>query len=52
MQNLTNSNKRPNPRIMGIEKGEEVHAKRICNIVNKIIKENFPNLKKVVHFQL
>jgi hypothetical protein len=31
---------------MGIEEGEEVQAKVICNIVNKIITENFPNLEK------
>jgi hypothetical protein len=29
---------------MGIEEGEEVQAKGICNIFNKIIIENFPNL--------
>jgi hypothetical protein len=29
---------------MGIE--EEVQAKGICSIYNKIIAENFPNLKK------
>jgi septal ring factor EnvC (AmiA/AmiB activator) len=52
MQDLTNSIKRPNLRIMGIEKGEEVHAKRICNIVNKTITENFQNLKKVLPFQV
>jgi chromosome segregation ATPase len=37
MQELTNSIKRPNLRIMGIEEGEEVQAKGICNIFNKII---------------
>jgi hypothetical protein len=31
---------RPNLRIMGIEEGEEVQAKRIHSIFNKIIKEN------------
>jgi hypothetical protein len=34
---------RPNLRIMGIEEGEEVQEKG-CNIVNKIIAENVPNL--------
>jgi hypothetical protein len=29
---------------MGIEEREEVQAKGICNIFNKIITENFPNL--------
>jgi hypothetical protein len=31
-------------RIMGIEEGEEVQAKGMHNIFNKIIIENFPNL--------
>jgi hypothetical protein len=31
---------------MGIEEGEEVQAKGMCNIFNKIITENFPNLEK------
>jgi hypothetical protein len=44
MQELTNSIKRSNLRIMGIEKGEEVQAKGIHNIVTKIILKNFPNL--------
>jgi hypothetical protein len=34
---------------MGIEEGE-VQAKGICNIFNKIITENFPNLKKTMPF--
>jgi hypothetical protein len=38
--------KRPNLRIMDIE--EEVQAKGIHNIFNKIITENFLNLKKVL----
>jgi hypothetical protein len=37
MQELTNSIKRTNLRIMGIEEGEEVQAKGMCNIFNKII---------------
>jgi hypothetical protein len=35
MQELTDSIKRPNVRIMGIEEGEEVQAKLIYNIFNK-----------------
>jgi hypothetical protein len=31
---------------MGIKKGEEVQAKGISNIFNKIIPENFPNLER------
>jgi hypothetical protein len=48
MQELTGSIKRPNLRVMGIEEGEEVQAKRMCNIFNKIITENFPNLEKPI----
>jgi hypothetical protein len=52
MQELTNSIKRPNLRIMGIEEGEEVQAKGISNIFNKIITENFPNLEKTMPIQV
>jgi chromosome segregation ATPase len=52
MQELTNSIKRQNLRIMGIEEGEDLQAKGIYNIVNKIITENFPNLKKTMPFQV
>jgi chromosome segregation ATPase len=48
MQELTNSIKRPNLSIMGIEEGEEVQAKGIRNIFNKVITENFPNLEKTM----
>jgi archaeosine-15-forming tRNA-guanine transglycosylase len=48
MQELTNSIKRPNLRIMDIEEGEEVQAKGIRNIFNKIITENFTNLEKAM----
>jgi hypothetical protein len=43
--------KRSNVIMMGIE-GEDVQAKRIHNIFNKIITENFPNLKKVMSIQI
>jgi hypothetical protein len=52
MQELTDSNKRLNLRIMGIEEGEEVQAKGMHNIFNKIITENFPNLKKTIPIQV
>jgi hypothetical protein len=48
MQELTDSIKRPNLRIMGIEEGEEVQAKGMRNIFNKIITENFPNIEKMM----
>jgi hypothetical protein len=52
MQELTDSIKRPNLRIMSIEEGEEVQAKGICNIFNISITENFPNLEKVLPIQV
>jgi predicted nuclease with TOPRIM domain len=52
IQELPNSIKRQNLRIMNIEEGEEVQAKGICNIFNKIITENFPNLKNVIAIQV
>jgi DNA-binding transcriptional ArsR family regulator len=51
MQELTASIKRPNLRIMGIE-GEEVQAKGIRNIFNKIITKNFPTLEKTMPIQI
>jgi hypothetical protein len=39
MQELTDSIKRLNLRIMGIEEGEEVREKGMHNIFNKIIRE-------------
>jgi hypothetical protein len=38
--------KTPNPLIMGVEEGEDKQTKGIDNIYNRIIVENFPNLKK------
>jgi hypothetical protein len=52
MQELTDSFKRPNLRIMSIEEGEEVQAKGICNTFNKIITENFPNLENTMPIQV
>jgi septal ring factor EnvC (AmiA/AmiB activator) len=51
MQELGNSIKRPNLRIMGIEE-EEVQTKGIHNVVNKIVTENFPHLKKDLPIQV
>jgi hypothetical protein len=52
MQELTDSTKSPNLRIMGIEEGEQVQVKGMCNIFNKIITENFPNLEKDIPIQM
>jgi hypothetical protein len=37
---------------MGIEEGEEVQAKGMHNIFNKIVAENFQNLKKDLPIQV
>jgi hypothetical protein len=37
---------------MCIEEGEEVQAKGMHNIFNKIITENFPNLEKDIPIQM
>jgi hypothetical protein len=52
MQELSDSIKRPNLGIKGIEEGEEVQAKGIHNIVSKIITENFPNQEKAMPIQV
>ncbi|ERE69936.1 LINE-1 type transposase domain-containing protein 1 [Cricetulus griseus] len=46
IQEIWDTVKRPNLRIIGIEEGEETLLKGTENIFNKIIEENFPNLQK------
>ena len=43
--------KRTNLRIIGIEEGEEIQLKGTENIFNKIIEENFPNLKNLWRYK-
>ena len=38
--------RRPNLQITGVDKNEDFQLKGPANIFNKIIEENFPNLKK------
>jgi hypothetical protein len=52
MQELSNTIKTPDLRIMGTEEGKEVQAKWIHNIFNKIITEHFPNLKSILPIQV
>jgi hypothetical protein len=52
MQKLSDSIKRVNLTIMGIKEGEEVQAKGIHNIFNKVMAENFTNLRKELSIQL
>jgi hypothetical protein len=46
MEELTNSIKRPNLRIMSIEEGEEVQGKVIHDIFNKKNERKFPKSRE------
>ena len=52
IQKIWDSMKRPNLRIIGIEEGDEVQLKSTENLFNKIIEENFPNLKKDIPMKI
>ena len=41
--------RRPKIRIIGLDENEDFQLKGPANIFNKIIDENFPNLKKKMH---
>ena len=45
-QEIWDTMKRPNLKIIGIEEGEKTQVKDTENVFNKITEENFPNLKK------
>jgi chromosome segregation ATPase len=46
IQEIKDTTRRPNVRIIGVEENEDFQIKGPANIFNKIIEENFPNLKK------
>jgi hypothetical protein len=46
IQEIQDTIRRPNLRIIGIDENEDFQLKGPANIFNKIIEENFPNLKK------
>jgi hypothetical protein len=46
IQEIHDTMRRQNLRIIGIDENEDFHLKGPVNIFNKFIKENFPNLKK------
>ena len=50
LRNLQDILKHSNIRIIGVPKGEEEEQK-IENLIEQIMKENFPNLAKEIHFQ-
>jgi hypothetical protein len=46
------NHQKPKREMVGIKEGEKVQAKGICNIFNKIVTENSPNLEKTVPIQV
>uniref|UniRef100_A0A8C6GAV3 LINE-1 retrotransposable element ORF1 protein n=1 Tax=Mus spicilegus TaxID=10103 RepID=A0A8C6GAV3_MUSSI len=46
IQEIQDTMRRPNLRIIGVDENEDFQLKGPANIFNKIIEENFPNLKK------
>jgi hypothetical protein len=46
IQEIQDTMRRPNLRITGIQGSEDSQLKGPINIFNKIIEENFPNLKR------
>jgi hypothetical protein len=46
IQEIQDTMRRPNLRIIGVEESENSQLKGPVNIFNKIIGEKFPNLKK------
>ena len=46
IQEIQDTLRRPNLRIIGVDENEDFQQKGPTNIFNKIIEENFPNLKK------
>jgi hypothetical protein len=46
IQEIQDTMRRPNLRIIDIDEKEDFQLKGPLNIFNKIIEENFPNLKK------
>jgi hypothetical protein len=46
IQKIQDTMRRPNLWIIGVDENEDFQLKGPANIFNKIIKENFPNLKK------
>jgi hypothetical protein len=46
IQEIQDTVRRPNLRIIGVDENEDFQLKRLANIFNKLIEENFPNLKR------
>jgi hypothetical protein len=48
IQEIQDTMSRPNLRIIGIDENEDIQLNEPVNTFNKIIDENFPNLKKEI----
>jgi chromosome segregation ATPase len=46
IQEIQDTMRRPNLWIIGVDENEDFQLKRPANVFNKIIEDNFPNLKK------
>jgi archaeosine-15-forming tRNA-guanine transglycosylase len=46
IQEIQDTMKRPNLRIIGVDENEDFQLKGPANIFNKIIEESFPNIKR------
>jgi hypothetical protein len=46
MQEIQDTMRRPKLRLIDIEESEDSQLKGLVNVFNKIIEENFPNVKK------
>jgi hypothetical protein len=52
VQEIKDTMRRPNLQIIGVDENEDFQLKGPANIFNKIIEENFPNLKKEKHMNI
>ena len=48
IQEIQDTMRRPNLQKIGVDENEDFQLKGPANICNKIIEENFPNLKKEI----
>ena len=48
IQEIQDTMRRPNLRIIGVDENEDFQLKESTNIFSKIIEEKFPNLKKEI----
>ena len=52
IQEIQDTMKSPNLRLIGIDENEDFQLNGSVNIFNKIIEENFPNLKKDISINI